>query len=249
MGDAAHYMIQSFDPDGFGSPAGGSIFDPALPPVQRYARSSFITFLAAACVFFAMETYYALAAGFGTAVLRTSPAAWPPLTARPWAATSLEQFWGRGWHQTFRRPFARLGALFRGVFGPAGAIIGAFAASGVLHDVTCWGMDHGLATLRIQGFFFAMAVGCVLERVWTRVTGKKVAGFAGWVWTMAWIIGWGNNMAEAAALMGLAGMEFVLEPFRMGKMFVQVTRVSVVALMIGGIKLIRVQSLLTGVRA
>jgi hypothetical protein len=103
------------------------------------------------------------------------------------------------------------------VLGPAGAVLGAFGVSGLLHDLSAWGMARGTVPAQIQAFFLAMGAGCVLERAWARATGRKVSGWAGWAWTMVWVIGWAHGLAEAYCSKGLTGVTFIPEQCRLGK--------------------------------
>jgi hypothetical protein len=55
----------------------------------------------------------------------------------------------------------------------------------------------GLTTLNSKSEFWRMlvgfgmmAVGIIIEDVFKYVTGRKVRGLSGWVWTMGWILLW-----------------------------------------------------------
>lgn len=217
--DTMHYIVQMMSPDGFGS-VGGSIYDPSLPPLQRYARSTAISLLSGLVIYLNLEAMYSIATfiAFCVPFGRRNPQRWPPLTDRPWLATSLMEFWGKRWHQSFRQPFIQLGAkpLAR-VLGRPGGVMGVFILSEILHDVNMWGLGRGVAW---PGFFVAMGAGIVLEGVWTKVTGKKVGGLVGWAWTMGWVIGWSNRLMEAWLVRGLAGKELMPQHLRPGKYLV-----------------------------
>jgi len=43
----------------------------------------------------------------------------------------------------------------------------------------------------------------VLENVWTRVTGYRVRGVGGWVWTMIWMLGFGSHYLDQGLGMGV----------------------------------------------
>ncbi|KAL1715120.1 membrane bound O-acyl transferase family-domain-containing protein [Schizophyllum commune] len=154
-------------------------------------------------------------------LLGGDPARWPPLFDAPWAATSLKDLWGRRWHQMFRHSFVVLGAgTGRAVGEPATsslgrilAVLGAFTLSSLLHSLPLHGMGRGGDAFRISVFFMMMGVGIVLEEtwkeltqdVWRRFTGRFVGGLAGWIWTYAWLLGWGHFLVEAYCQKGIAG--------------------------------------------
>jgi hypothetical protein len=100
--DALLFTVQSFSPATIGSPAGGSIFDPSLPTVLRYLRSTIITGLSGLGVCAAIDASYQALTLFGVLVLRQHPRQWPPIADAPWAATSLTELWSRRWHQVYR---------------------------------------------------------------------------------------------------------------------------------------------------
>ncbi|KAI0042860.1 hypothetical protein FA95DRAFT_1547023 [Auriscalpium vulgare] len=216
--DAIHYLLQHFVP-ALDRASGTSIFDPALPPVQRYAQSTLITLGAGLIVYTTVDVLYLAGALAGQLLLGQPAAAWPPLSARPWCATSLADFWGRRWHQFFRRVFVAAGARPLGaLLGPAGAVAGAFGVSAVLHDAGMWGLGRGTEFWAVGGFFLVSGAGVLLERAWAGVSRREVRGVAGWAWTMAWTVGWGGLMVDAWARRGLVGSDFLPEAWRPGKM-------------------------------
>jgi len=77
-----------------------------------------------------------------------------------------------------------------------------------------WGMGRGTDFLRVAGFFLMMGVGTVLEFAFKSVTGKRVGGFFGWMWSMLWILGWGNMLVDAWLVRGLAGSRFMPDKWR-----------------------------------
>ncbi|GJE93114.1 membrane bound O-acyl transferase family-domain-containing protein [Phanerochaete sordida] len=203
--DAFQTAIHLLGPDSFGSLRGGTIFDARLPLVPRYLFSSLISLLTATGIYFSITMLYhtATVAGFA---LAPDPRAWPPLSDAPWAATSLRDFWGRRWHQLFRRLFVQIGARpAQAVFGRAGGVLGGFALSAVLHDVCIWGMGRGTAFPQIGGFFLLNGVAVIAEQAFERATGRKVRGYAGWVWTMLFVLATGNLLVDAWLTRGLAG--------------------------------------------
>ena len=51
-------------------------------------------------------------------------------------------------------------------------------------------------------------VGCILEKMFTRATGQKVGGWAGWLWTFGWLLGWGNILSDSYGRAGFIGAKF-----------------------------------------
>ncbi|KAH9481575.1 hypothetical protein JR316_0006102 [Psilocybe cubensis] len=201
------FSVQSFGD--LSNPLGASIFDPALPAPLRYLRSSFICFLAGLAVYHAIQLLYYTATLIGLVLLRQSPDQWPPLFDAPWFTTSLNLFWSLRWHQLFRHNFIAFGG-YPGyiLFGRLGGVAGAFLVSGLLHYWGLWGMGRGTDFYGAAGFFLMMGVGTVLEFAFKSVTGRKVRGFWGWMWSMLWVLGWGNILVEAWLVRGLAASKF-----------------------------------------
>jgi hypothetical protein len=213
--DVTHRFVQIFGPNTIGSPVGGSIFDPSLPPLHRYSRSTLITFIAGFTIYAAIQAMYQFFALFFLVFLCHSPSQWPPLFDHPWFATSLSQFWSRRWHQLFRDVFVSFGGnTLALLMGRAGRVLGAFFVSSVLHALGLWGMGRGGEFLKVTGFFMNMAVGILLENSWKNFTGSRVDGFFGRVWTYVWLLGWGNMLVDAWSTKGLIGSVFFPDGFR-----------------------------------
>ena len=219
LSDVVLYVIQWFSPSTFGSPAGGTIFDPSLPPYLRYARSSFISSLACFNVYLAIQAHYQLFCCVGILVFGQHPSQWPPLFDEPWFSSSLTDLWAKRWHQIFRQNFITIGSRpLSLLIGPLGKLIGAFLVSGLLHVFGLWGMGVGTEFWTVGGFFFMMAVGISLEETWRRATGTRVGGFLGWAWTMAWSIAWSNILVDAWLRKGMAGAIFYPRALRPSKL-------------------------------
>jgi len=213
--DFVHYAIQSFGPTTFATAQGGTVFDASLNPFLRHARSFLITWLGGFVICFAINTLYLLLTLISVGLFGQSPSDWPPVYDKPWTSTSLNEYWTIRWHQLFRDCFISFGGKpIAFLTGRVGGVIGAFAASGLLHDFGLWGMGRGSDFQNVGGFFLMMGVGVILEHSWKAATGERVGGFFGFVWTMAWVLGWGQMLVEAWALRGLIGSLFIPDPWR-----------------------------------
>ncbi|KAF9220116.1 hypothetical protein BS17DRAFT_787911 [Gyrodon lividus] len=201
-----HRSVQSFSPDAFGAIDGGTIFDETLPPLTRYFRSSVISTLCAFAIYCVLQMGYDLCIIPAVLILRQDPAQWPPAFQDPWFATSVSDFWARRWHQWFRRTFIFLGGYpLSLVFGRVGSVFGAFFASAVFHHIALITVNGHMELWRMLLSFGMMALGVVGERAFLQWTGRKVGGLAGWAWTMAWLILWGNLMVDGWARAGMFG--------------------------------------------
>ncbi|KAF9524844.1 membrane bound O-acyl transferase family-domain-containing protein [Crepidotus variabilis] len=213
--DCCHYAVQWFAPHTLGSPTGGSVFDASLPLPMRYGRAVLITFVSGFTVYFAINALYHMFAIIGITVFRQSPMQWPPVSDKPYLSTSLNEFWTKRWHQLFRDCFIGFGGKpLMLVIGRVGAILGAFLASGILHDAGTWGMGRGTDVSYISGFFFMNGVGVLLEVLYKKMTGKRVGGFVGWIWAASWLLGWGMLLVDAWGRRGLVGSKFFGNAFR-----------------------------------
>jgi hypothetical protein len=97
------------------------------------------------------------------------------------------------------------------VFGRVGGIVGAFFVSAVLHHVVLIPLNGRTELWRMIVSFEMMALGIVGERAFWQWTGRKVGGLAGWVWTMAWLLLWGNLMTDGWARTGFFGSSGVAD--------------------------------------
>ena len=214
--DIAHYMLQRTRPS-LDTPAGDTLFDPHLDPVPRAALALFFTLCGGVVVYTTVDAMYHFATIVGRVLLRQPATDWPALSARPWMATSIADFWSFRWHQFFRNTFITFGARPGGaLLGQPGALFGAFGVSAILHYVGLWGLGRG-TEFSSGGFFVLMGVGAVLEHVWWRTTGMGVRGFWGWAWTMAWTLSWGTFMLDGWARRGMIACDFFSPGLRPGK--------------------------------
>ena len=179
---------------------GSTIFDETFPFLVRYLRASIISAMIAMVVYACLQIGYDLCTIPAVLILGQDPAQWPPAFDAPWRATSLHEFWGRRWHQWARRTFLFLaGHPLSTLLGPAGRVLGAFLASVAMHDIILVCLD-GKAGARWMLVGFGMnAPGLLAERGFYQLTGKRVDGVIGWVWTMAWLSLSGNAIFEGYA--------------------------------------------------
>ncbi|KAG1887647.1 hypothetical protein F4604DRAFT_1570826 [Suillus subluteus] len=206
---AIHYAVQSFSPETFGSVNGGTIFDESLPPHLRYLRSSIIATLCAFSIYSGLQIGYELTVVPCVLLLRQHPDQWPPSFDSPWRSTSLREFWSRRWHQWFRRQFIFFGGRpLSLLFGRVGGVIGAFLVSGLLHHVALSAIVPSSEMWRMVLPFGMMGVGMIIERA---VAGNKTGGWMGWIWTMCWMVLWGNVMVDGWARAGMFGGSSILD--------------------------------------
>ncbi|KAF9230755.1 hypothetical protein BU15DRAFT_91051 [Melanogaster broomeanus] len=200
-----HRAVQSFSLDAFCTLHGSSIFDETLPFFIRYLRSSIISIFWAFHVYSALQMKYNLCIIPAVLILRQDPLQWPPAFDAPWFATSVNDFWGRRWQQPFRQTFIFVGGHPVSLaFGRVGGVFGAFFASAVFHHIFLAPLNGQAEFWRMLVPFGMMAVGALGERTFLR-------GVMGWVWTMTWLILWGNFLVDAWARGGLIGCSSIID--------------------------------------
>lgn len=204
---------------GVGTPEGGTIFLPQLPWLQRYTLSTLITLMTGLCVVFAFQMWYNYFTLIGVGLLGHSPSSYPPLFDTPWKAQSVSSFWGARWHQLVRQSFFIYGGYplqwlctiavsFCGgknskaakTAGEIGLVVGTFIGSGFFHGVSIWTMHAGSDQkggfdYQAPIYFTACALVVLVERLFKIVTGRKVGGIWGWLWTAFWILGASQKMS------------------------------------------------------
>jgi hypothetical protein len=217
--DFFQFGMQWFEPDTIGAPIGGSIFDPSLPRFERYLQSTAISILFGGSIYAITQTVYFVFSIFGVALLRQSPNQWPPLFYSPWRSTSLRELWGDRWHHLNRNYMIIVAAKpLKRVAGESCGLIGAFALSGLLHDLGLRAVGRGSDFLAVFGFFFMMGVGVIIESLWARWANKSVSGICGWLWTFGWVALWGNRLVNAWLIRGAAAGSVVPDPLRPSKL-------------------------------
>jgi hypothetical protein len=215
LADHLHWTIQWFGPTTFGSPRGGSIYDPSLPPIHSFIRANLIAFLGGLLVWAIIQTVYELSTLIGVGILNQHPLQWPPLFDSPWLSTSLSEFWAKRWHQIFRESFISVGGKpLSLLMGRLGGVVGAFLVSAIYHNIGLWAMGRGAEFSTAGGFFLVQGLGVILEHTWKHFTGLRVGGIAGRVWTIGWVVMWGQMLLDVWLRKGLGASIFHRDRYR-----------------------------------
>lgn len=180
-----------------------TIFDEMLPFFARYLRAAIISNLTGLVAYSGLQTSYDVFTVAGILLFRQDPAQWPPAFETPWCATSLNEFWGRRWHQFYRHTFLLGARPFSIVLGRTGGIIGAFLMSAILHHTMMATFDSRAEFWRMFVGFEMMGLGILVERTFHKVTGKRVGGVVGWIWMMAWLHLWGSLIVDGFVKVGM----------------------------------------------
>jgi hypothetical protein len=191
------------------------LFEGELVSPLLLVKSTFITFLAGVCVYSGISSVYHICTLFGILFCGQSRYDWPAIFNSPWQAVSLTDFWGRRWHQIFRRNFLVMGGKpLYAIFGKLGGLIGVFMISAIMHDFPMWGMGQGMEFYTVGGYFLIQGLGMVIESVLLSLLGVTVKGPCGRVWTAVWVIIPGNLVIDAWFRRGLAACVFLPDPIR-----------------------------------
>lgn len=198
--------VQTFSPERFSTLLGDTIFDPALPLWARSLRACTISVFVIGAMYNSMQGAYDVVTFIGVAIFQQDLAQWAMLFDSPWLSTSLHDFWGRRWHQLLRQTFIILGGWPLGfVFGHVGFVLGTFLASGLVHHIVSLKLNGEVEMWYTVYPFGMMGVGVIIESAFKRMTGKRVCGWPGWVWTTSWMLIWGSHIADAFARGGMFG--------------------------------------------
>jgi len=185
-----------------------TIFDHSLPPIPRYIRVLNLVYLNFWMGYFTIEGIYQLLSAIFAILFWQHPSQWPPMFDKPWSSTSLNDLWGRRWHQILRHFCVALGgAPLAYLLGRPGNVLGTFLLSGAVHCIQFRANGHG-GNLAIEGNFFVMnGIGILLERTWSKMTGRRVRGLYGWMWTLLWVTIWAVPMVDQWAEIGRFGFD------------------------------------------
>lgn len=183
---------------------GGTLFDANLQPWAQFLRSSIISTLVTIEIYCNMQAMYDVCTMIGVTIFQQDPAQWPPAFNAPWFATSLRDFWSRRWHQFFRQTFIVVGGRpLQVLFGHVGYIFGSFLASGLWHYIAVLRLNFAVDMWCMMFSFGMMAIGILLENIFSRFTGRKVCGWLGWLWTMTWLLIWGEVSVDGFLRAGM----------------------------------------------
>jgi len=86
--------------------------------------------------------------------------------------------------------------------------MGAFLVSGLIHHLAVRPIDPSSEMWRMVLPFGMMGTGMVIERA---VAGNQTGGWIGWMWTMCWLVLWGNVPVDGWARTGLLGGSSTLD--------------------------------------
>ncbi|OSD01670.1 hypothetical protein PYCCODRAFT_1452719 [Trametes coccinea BRFM310] len=187
------------------TPTGGSIFLQELPPIERYALSTALHIAHGVTIYAGVCIVYDVTSLVGVILFHQSPSLWPPISGHLLEARSLHDFWVKTWHQAFRYTFLTLGG-FAGQWlaGGIGMVFGCFAASAMFHEfgLLVAGKEPDM---RVFIFFLLQAVGIALEKAFASLTGRRVGGWLGFLWTAIFVLGFGQICTDAWFSRGVGG--------------------------------------------
>ncbi|KAF8555710.1 hypothetical protein OG21DRAFT_1507333 [Imleria badia] len=188
-----------------GSPHGGTIFKHNLPISQRYILSTAIHLATGTCLISGFEMVHGCITLFALIALSSSPEMWPPLMDNPWICDSLHVFWAKRWHQVFRQTFLVYGGfLGKLLAGDIGMLFGTFFASGMYHECAAYMLGKGFHWPVVL-FFMSQALLLLLEKLWRRTTGKRLAGIYGRLWVYSCIFVMAQPLVDSWYSRGLGG--------------------------------------------
>ncbi|KAJ7147049.1 hypothetical protein C8R43DRAFT_538601 [Mycena crocata] len=203
---------------GVGVPTGGTIFYAKLPLVPRYIVSTVIHMLTGSALLAGFGMVYDLITLVAVGLLRSSPTSWPPLLDGPWRASSMHLLWARSWHQLLRNTFLVFGGYpGRWIAGDVGMLLGTFIASGLYHECSMYAMGRGFDHT-VTLFFAAQGPILIGERLWRKITGRRVGGPIGRLWVYFIMFIAAQPMINSWHMRGLGGgmvIMPVISPVRM----------------------------------
>ncbi|KAI1787882.1 hypothetical protein LXA43DRAFT_975059 [Ganoderma leucocontextum] len=199
---------------------GGTIFLPHLPPLQRYAYSTFLQLGHGLLIVAGMSNVYDMFSLIGVLLCGSKPEDWPSMMGDLWAVRSLHEFWSQGWHQALRYTFLTYGGFpGRWLAGSGGMVFGTFLASALFHEI-------GIATTgidvdrRVLVFFLLQAIGITMEKVFRMLTGIRVGGVLGFAWAALFILGFGQMCTDSWFNRGIGGAMAVPETLSIGRQII-----------------------------
>ncbi|KAF8316130.1 hypothetical protein DL93DRAFT_794859 [Clavulina sp. PMI_390] len=216
--------------------------------ILRYSVSTTLHILSGVAVMYRLEFIYTVFSLIGVLLCGSNPSSWPPLFDSPWISTSLHDFWGRRWHQLFRRSFligggyplaAAVGWMVSvrkkhapssadGATGkkkssitPAALAIGTCLVSGLVHNGDYYAQrDSRMPGVSTIAFFATQGVAMALEREWKRMTGRQVNGIWGWLWVFIWMAVLAQPFMETWHQLGFLDSLFILRERSPTRLFI-----------------------------
>jgi hypothetical protein len=136
--------------------------------------------------------------------------AWDPnMFGSMWRADSLIDLWGTRWHQTFRHMFiVSANVTLKALHLPITAqsiFLTSFFYSGLIHFASEMAMNPNGSPFTLLFFFLVPGLGCALESTFKKITGRKVKGVWGQIWTWTFMAIAGRGVATAWLASGYAG--------------------------------------------
>ena len=201
---------------------GLGFLDETNPFFARYSRAIIVGFLQYISGYCSLQAPYDLCATIGVLFFGQDPTQWPPAFDAPWRVTSVGEFWGSRWHQWFRHIFVFLGGYpFQSLLGRTGIVFGGFLVSGFMHSLLVIG-SGGTEHAWLVFLAFAMMIPVVLvERAFYQLTGKRVTGATGRIWTIVWLSTAGAMVFDAVAKTGGMSDSTFIDGVRPVKMLVE----------------------------
>lgn len=171
-----------------------SLFNNHLPFIQRPIwQQLLITVIFPLSLALALQCIYGWFEFIGIYLFGMEPSQWPPMLVRPWAATSLRQFWSKEWHSVFRRVFTFFtDLLLKPIFGwtkfpetskVACQVLGVFLMSAIMHDAGLY-LALGEHSYRTIVFFLIQGPAILLED-WIGITNYPILGA---IWTYSFLV-------------------------------------------------------------
>ncbi|KAI0374728.1 hypothetical protein BV20DRAFT_960878 [Pilatotrama ljubarskyi] len=187
----------------------GTIYFRSLPPLARYVAATTLHFVTGIFIIFGIEMWYDIVSLIGVGLFNQAPILWPPIHDQPWRASSLHEFWSKGWHQILRDTFLVLGG-YPGLWiaGNVGMLFGTFIASGLFHEGGLY-LGGAPIDLRVVAFFVAQAFGILAEKLYRAFSGRRVGGWLGTIWVAVFVLGLGQLCTESWIARGAAGRALV----------------------------------------
>ncbi|GMK57996.1 hypothetical protein CspeluHIS016_0500280 [Cutaneotrichosporon spelunceum] len=169
---------------------------------QRIAAVIFATgLMATVTALYLGAAHHTIAAISVSTLYETS--AWDfPIFNSPLLSTSINEMWSRRWQQVIRHYMAVqsmmvMAVLPRFLRGRVTYMLLVFHFSGLLHIIGHLGMEPVPDLFRIYAFFMVSGFGCVAERAFRSITGRRVRGVVGWIWTWTFLITSGRLISDA----------------------------------------------------